>query len=377
MRILVLIHEYPPVGGGGGRVAQDLCQGLLRQGHEVHLLTMGYGDLPAQELQKGLQITRLACGRKEPFKAGISTMLRYVWKSFWYSLGEIRRWKPDLLHVHFAVPAGASAWALHLFTGIPYILTVHLGDVPDGVPEKTGRWFRWIFPFTPPIWRGAAATVAVSQFTRRLALQKYSLPIQVIPNGVDLQALQPDHLDANTPPLILFVGRFVPQKDPLQVVSSLAEVVDLPWQCAMIGDGALRPQVQAEIGRLGLQDRFHLPGWLVPEQVLEWYRKGDILFMPSLSEGLPVVGVQALAYGLALVLSDAGGNPELLEDGCNGALINGKNPQDYAPALRKLLSDPQALTLARQASREIAACFDLQEIVKKYADLFQGIVGRK
>ena len=68
-----------------------------------------------------------------------------------------REWKPDLIHVHFAVPAGALAWILRRLTGIPYVLTAHLGDVPGGVPEKTGRWFRWIYPFTPPIWKKSEA----------------------------------------------------------------------------------------------------------------------------------------------------------------------------------------------------------------------------
>ena len=70
------------------------------------------------------------------------------------------KWRPDVMHVHFAVPAGAAGWLLNRLSGVPYVLTAHLGDVPGGVPEKTGKWFRLIFPLTPPIWRDAAAVTA-------------------------------------------------------------------------------------------------------------------------------------------------------------------------------------------------------------------------
>ncbi|MHC1783123.1 MAG: glycosyltransferase family 4 protein [Anaerolineaceae bacterium] len=170
MRILVLCHEYPPIGGGGGRVAQDLCIGLAKRGHEITLLTANCEGLPARDLQNGFELLRLNSGRKYPYKAGLKAMAGFIWAAFWYSLKVIRQHRPDVIHVHFAVPSGAAAWALKLITGVPYVLTAHLGDVPGGVPEKTGRWFKFIFPFTPPIWRSAGAVAAVSDFTRGLAL---------------------------------------------------------------------------------------------------------------------------------------------------------------------------------------------------------------
>jgi glycosyltransferase involved in cell wall biosynthesis len=165
-----------------------------------------------------------------------------------------------VIHVHFAVPAGPAALVVSRLTGIPYLLTAHLGDVPGGTPEKTGRWFRWIYPFTPPVWKLAARVVAVSEFTRELAIRSYPVEVQVIPNGVDLAALDPGSLRAGSPPLVVFAGRFVTQKNPLQVVRTLAELRDLPWRCAMLGDGPLRAEVEAEIDRRGLRDRFLLPG---------------------------------------------------------------------------------------------------------------------
>ena len=373
MRILVLTHEYPPVGGGGGKVAQDLCQGLAARGHAVRVITARCADLPARETQTGVDILRLDSGRTQLFRASFKAMLGYVWAAFWTGLREARRWKPDLVHVHFAVPAGAAVWALHLLTRVQYVLTAHLGDVPGGTPEKTGGWFRWIAPLTPPIWRAAARVVAVSNYTRALASARYPVPIQVINNGVDLTAFDPGSVQPHRPPRVVFAARFMDQKNPLAVVRSLAAVRDLPWTCTMAGDGPLRAQVEAEIARLGLQERFSLPGWVTPEAVRDLFRAGDLLLMPSLQEGLPVVGVQALAAGLALVVSDIGGWRDLVQPGRNGELVPVNNPDGYAAALRAYLGHPDRLRSARAASRDLAVNFDLNRIISEYEQVFEQV----
>ena len=377
MRILVLTHEYPPVGGGGGRVAQDICTGLALRDHELTVLTAQCDDLPEKEVLDSLRLLRIKSGRRQPFRADMRAMLGYVCAGFWQGLRIIRRWKPDVIHVHFAVPAGVVAWALSVTTGVPYVLTAHLGDVPGGTPEKTGKWFRWIKPFTPPIWRRAAKVVAVSDFTRRLALKHYPVAIDVVPNGVDLQALDPGDIQVNEPPQVVFAGRFMPQKNPLQIVESLAAVADLPWQCVMMGDGPLRPAVEAAIASHGLQERFTVPGWVTPQEVIDCYQQSDIFFMPSLSEGLPVVGVQSMSMGLALVLGAAGGNVELITEGENGFLCDPHDRKAFSAALRELLSKPQRLLAVRQASRKMAERFDLHAIVAGYEEIFTQAVKRQ
>lgn len=366
MRILVLIHEYPPVGGGGGRVARDLCQGLAARGHEIRVLTAHLDGLPQSENADGFEVIRLRSGRTQAFKASLTAMAGYVLAATWAGLRAARAWRPDVIHVHFAVPAGPVAWLVSKLTGVPYVLTAHLGDVPGGTPEKTGGWFRWAYPFTPPIWKSAAAVIAVSEFTRQLACKHYPVEMEVIPNGVDLRALDPGPIHANEVPLIVFAGRFMGQKNPVQVVRVLSELRELPWRCAMLGDGPLRGEVEAEIERLGLRDRFTLPGWINPEEVTGWFQKADILFMPSLSEGLPVVGVQALAMGLAVVAGKVGGFIDIVEPGVNGYLVEPTQPGPAVEALRGLLQDRAALQAQREASRRLAQKFDLGEIVAQY-----------
>jgi L-malate glycosyltransferase len=369
MRILVLIHEYPPIGGGGGRVAQDICLGLTERGHEVYVLTAHWQDLPRYIEEGLLTIHRVKPKRKEAYKASLGAMAGYVLASIFSGLKLIRRWRPHIIHAHFAVPAGASAWTLSMLTGIPYILTAHLGDVPGGTPEKTGKWFRWIFPFTPIIWKRAARINAVSGFTRELVLDSYPVDVEIIPNGVDLAAINPGKIELNATPTIVFAGRFMSQKNPLQIVQSLSKLQDLPWQCILIGDGPLRNDIEAEIARCGMQARFQLKGWVTPQEVLEWFRSSDILFMPSLSEGLPVTGVQGLAVGLAVVASDIGGFKDVVQPGVNGYLVPVGAPTGYEQALRTLLTDPDRLLSYRKASRAMAENFELSRIIPAYEQM--------
>ena len=374
MRILVLCHEYPPVGGGGGRVAQDICQELARRDYELIVLTAHLKGLPLQETLQGVQIIRVPSFRRTAFKAGLLPLSGYVLAGLWVGLRLTKQWRPNLIHVHFAVPSGAVAWVLHRARHIPYVLTAHLGDVPGGVPEKTAGWFRWIYPFTPPIWKDAARVAAVSKHTRQLALAHYPVEIQVIPNGVDLAHLNPGTIQPGSPPQIVFVGRFMPQKNPLQVVHTLAALKDLSWKCLMIGDGPLRGQVEEAVAESGLSERIYLTGWITPEQVIAHYQQSDILFMPSLSEGFPVSGVQALAMGLAILASRVGGWVDLVADQVNGYLVAAGEEERFTSSLRDLLCDPQLLLNFRLASRRRAKQFDLAAVVDEYSKIYQEIV---
>jgi glycosyltransferase involved in cell wall biosynthesis len=131
----------------------------------------------------------------------------------------------------------------------------------------------------------------------------------------------------------------------------------------------LRQAIEAQ----GLQERITLTGWVTPEEVLDWFDKSDILFMPSLSEGLPVVGVQALAKGLAVVASRIGGFVDIVEQGRNGFLVEGTDLDGFGNALRDLLSNRERLRKSRLTSLDKAKGFDIQRITAQYERLFQEI----
>jgi L-malate glycosyltransferase len=374
MRILTLVHEFPPIGGGGGRAAYDICRELVKRGHDVTVLTAHINGLPYKATQDGVKLVRISSRRTEAFRASFITMLAYVVCGVWAGLKHIRNNRPNIIHGHFAVPSGALALMLSTLTKIPYILTAHLGDVPGGVPEKTDKWFRWLKPLTYPIWKRAKAVVAVSAYTRSLALRHYPVDIKVIPNGVGISQLTQSEIKINNPIQIVFAGRLMPQKNPLMIIQTLAKIKDLNWHCTMLGDGALFDNVKNEIEKNNLQTRFTLGGWVTPDDVLNQFSKSDILFMPSLSEGLPVVGVQALASGLAFVVSDIGGFMDLVEQEKNGYLIELTDEPSFASALRILITNPTQLITFRQASLEKAKKFDIQKIAYEYEQMMQEVL---
>jgi glycosyltransferase involved in cell wall biosynthesis len=174
----------------------------------------------------------------------------------------------------------------------------------------------------------------------------------------------------------VFAGRFMEQKSPLMVVQTLHEIKDLPWKCVMIGDGPLMPDVKKLIVEFGLDDRFVLTGWIAPDDVMRWFDRGDILFMPSLSEGLPVVGVQALAKGLAVVASRVGGFVDLVDEDQNGHLVESGNKEGFKEELRELITNPSRLLSLRQSSLEKAKSFEIAHIAEQYEKIFAEILLR-
>jgi glycosyltransferase involved in cell wall biosynthesis len=99
--------------------------------------------------------------------------------------------------------------------------------------------------------------------------------------------------------------------------------------------------------------------------------------MPSLSEGLPVVGVQALATGLAIVASDIGGFLDLVDNQRNGFLIDAHDISAFSAALRGIISNPETLLRFRQASVEKSRQFDIQKIVEQYQSILHDALDGK
>ena len=304
MKILLLCYEYPPVGGGGGRVAAQVAARLAFRGHQVRVITAGMRHLPRREVRENVEILRPPSFRQREDTCTVPEMGLYVLTNVWTVLRQARRWRPDIIHAHFAVPTGPVALAANLLTGIPYVLTVHLGDVPGGVPEQTDHLFRFVGALVSPVWHRAQAVTAVSRFVAGLASKAYRVEPIVIPNGVTLIATATVPVHSRN--RILMVGRLSIQKNPLLAIRALALIPEIHWSLDVIGDGPLRAEMQALVKHEGIADRVTLHGWLSEAQVAERMGASDILLLTSLQEGLPMVAIEALQWGLAIVSSQIG-----------------------------------------------------------------------
>jgi len=374
LRILCLNYEYPPVGGGGGRIAHRVNAELVRRGHEVRVQTAGLRHLPAHEIVEGVEVFRAESFRKKEDTCTVPEMALYLATSFLPTLRHIRRWKPHVIHAHFAVPTGALAWKASLWTRVPYVLTAHLGDVPGGVPEQTAGLFRLVQPFTRPIWKRAAAVTAVSGFVADLAEQAYGRRPQVILNGIPLGP-EPK-IRVHTPPRLLMVGRLSRQKNPVLAVQALARLRDLPWEFHVVGDGPLRPAMEKEVETAGLSGRIRFLGWQDTARVQAEMNAADALLLSSHSEGLPMAAIEALDRGLAIVSTRIPSVADVVEEGVNGALAD-FTPESYATAIGEVCGDPGTLLALRSASRERARRFDLSGAVDAYEALLEAMAVRR
>ena len=366
MKILVLCYEYPPLGGGGGRVAQSIAEQMVARGHEVRVQTAALGWKSVCETIRGVGVFRTASGRRVPDTCAVHEMALYIATSFAPTLRHLREWKPDVIHAHFAVPTGALAWAAHRLTGVPYVLTAHLGDVPGGVPAQTDRLFKLIGPLARRIWWQAAAATAVSSFVQELAERAYDREVVRILNGIDLHDALPAPPALESVRHLVFVGRFNPQKNLLFLLEALAHLPTQTWTATFVGDGPERAEAERRIAKHGLGERVRLTGWLPAERVHEILRGADILCMPSLSEGMPVAAIEALKHGLAIVASDIPGVRDVVDDGVNGYRLALDDTIAYAHKLRWLIESGETLLAMKHASWEKARSFDLARIADQY-----------
>ena len=173
--------------------------------------------------------------------------------------------------------------------------------------------------------------------------------------------------------MITFAGRFMPQKNLINLVRIMAQLKDLDWKFMMLGEGPLRGEIEQEIAKADMQERFTLPGWVTTDDVTDSFKESDILFMPSLVEGLPIAGVQGLAMGLAIVGSRVGGLIDIVEQGKNGYLYSPENVDAMQKALRQLISNQEKLLSFRRQSREFAERFGIDRVVEEYIQIFEKI----
>jgi len=371
MKILTLCYEYPPVGGGGGRMAHNVGSALVRRGHEVRVQTVRMPDLPAREVRDGVEIFRTPGFRRRADFCTVPEMAGFLATSFLPSLRHIREWKPEIVHAHFAVPTGALALACKVFTGVPYVLTAHLGDLPGGNPDQTGGLFRFLDPFIRPVWENAAGLSASSSFASDLARAAYGVRPRVILNGISMEGKRLTAARPSCPLGLVAIGRFNPQKNFPWMINALA-ACEFPWRLSLIGDGSQRGEIETAIRDAGVGDRVNLMGWVAESEMREVLAKSDVLLMPSTSEGNPVAAIEALKRGVAILGSDIGGLSDLVENGSNGFAVPLATPEIFQEKLAWLAAHPDSLHKMKAASLEAADRFDLEKIAGSFEALLSG-----
>jgi len=262
-----------------------------------------------------------------------------------------RRFRPDVLHAHWWLPAGLCALLASRMLGLPLVVTLHGTDVHllrSRVLRRVGL----------AVLRRAALVAVVSEDLHRLAVESLGLPPEqvVVLRMPVTRVADPAPPPSGDPVRLVAAGRLSVEKgfDVLLEAVGLAVQDGLDVHLDLVGSGP-------EHGRLtdlaaGLDGRVRM----IPAQPRDalWERMdaAQVLVVPSRREGLGLVALEAIARGRPVIASRAGGLPEAVCDGVDGVLVEPEDPRALADALHKLpLAAPTGAALERHAPAGVGA----------------------
>ena len=224
----------------------------------------------------------------------------------------------------------------------------------------------------------ADLVVCISDFTRSqlmyLTEPEHWAKMHVVHCGADLDRYPLERPRAGPRFVVLCVARLAAQKGLevlLSAVKALAhDGVDV--QLVLVGEGPLRERLRRRAERLGIADRVALAGAVGQDEMARYYAGADVFCLPSFAEGVPVVLMEAMASGRAVVATRIAGVPELVEDGVSGFLVTPGNADELAAALERLASSPEEReSMGRAGRRKVVDEFDAEKCAALLATLFQ------
>jgi len=272
------------------------------------------------------------------------------------------------VHVHFAYGAAEVALFLEALCGLPYSLTIHGSDVLLDNPllEEKLRRARFIV---------SNCQFHIDNLRRRfssLAQQRF----YVVPGGLDFETpswSRPEPAVIDLPLRILHIGRLMPVKSQELLILALASLRDQgrDFHCRIVGDGPLRAELQNLVQTLHLQDRIQLLGARFQEEVARLYEWCQVLVLSSRSEGTPMVIIEAMAKGRAVIAPRLTAIPEMVAEGHTGYLFRPGDAEDLAHQLSRLMSHPEDLVrLGLEGRRRALELFDLNCNARKLMAVF-------
>ncbi len=330
-----------------------------------------YAALPRREQLDGVELARpsyLTFPRRVWFSQ--------VWRFYRRALARAGRGRPlpDLIHAHCAYPDGLAAVEYGRQLGRPVVITVHGHDLKD-LPRDP-RWRGLVARAL----QGAQAVIAVSQELGRLAEGLGARGLRVIPNGVDCELFRPGtRRPGEGGWRLLYVGRFDEAKGLGVLLEAMALLrqrrrdISLKLVGGSSATGTEAPFRQ-QVDKLGLggcvEFAAEVPWAEVPRQMGE----SDVFVLPSFSEGLPLVLVEALACGLPLVATRCGGPEELVQPGL-GQLVGVREVEGLARGIEAVLDnygDYDRQAIRRRAEEE----YDYRRIAARLFAVYEEVLSR-
>lgn len=383
MKILIVSHEYPPIGGGGANACMNLAREYGNAGHKVVILSAWYEGLEGTETWDNISIIRVHAKRKHLEHCGFAEMMDFLIKAIPVAKKLEKTNRFDICHVFFAIPSGPIAYILKRKYDLPYVIRFGGGDIP-GFQERFAKVYKLIGPFEKQIWKYADALVANSSGLKKLAEDFYNKrEILVIPNGVDNRAFSDEETaeyvesKCNDNVIrLLFVSRLIERKG-LQFL--LPQLNDIRHQCenlgrsvrlSVVGDGPYREELVRIAKESNVFDIVEFHGQRSKSELPNYYSQAEIFVFPSKKEGMPNVVLEAMSYGLPVVMTPCEGSEELIRD--NGYAV----PSDeFSKSIVKLVCDDALREQMGRRSKEIVEeSFQWRQVANQYIKIFTKIL---
>ncbi|HEX3553474.1 MAG TPA: N-acetyl-alpha-D-glucosaminyl L-malate synthase BshA [Thermoanaerobaculia bacterium] len=365
-----------PTYGGSGIVATELAMALAARGDEVHVISYA---LPS----------RLSFLNSRIFFHEVVTPTYPLFDNFPpYSLAlttkmvEVARHAPlDVLHVHYAIPNAVSAVLAREIMApqpLPVVTTLHGTDVTlvgnDPNYLETTRWGV----------NQSDAVTAVSESLRRTTVEQLGTrnEIHVIPNFIDparfetaRQLTGARRWAQKGERLLVHISNFRPVKRVLDVIATFERVQkQVPARLLMVGDGPDRGKVEQYCREHHICGSITFIGSLpLVEEVLVG---ADLFLLPSESESFGLAALEALSCEVPVICANAGGLPEVVDDGVTGFLRPVADVEGMAAAALRLLGDEELRRrMGEEGRRQAIARFSQDAVVARYRALYEKVTG--
>ena len=365
-----------PTYGGSGAIATELGMELAQRGHEIHFVSYAQPFRLPHFMERvffhEVETTRYPLFEHNNYSLSLAAMMHEV------SL----RHELDLLHVHYAIPHATSAWIAKEMLGpthpLKIVTTLHGTDITLVGQERS------YFDITRFSILRSDGITAVSDYLKGETVERFDVPsesIETIPNFVEPQlydrAAYPCRRQAFLAPdekLVMHVSNFRPVKrvrDVIQIFARLHRQVSS--RLILVGDGPDRPEATDEAERLGVSDRVVFLG--KQDSVAELMACADLLLLPSQNESFGLVALEAMASGVPVVATRAGGIPEVVEEGVTGHLAEVGDVQTMADAAASILADGAKWSRMSIAARQVATeRFAADVIVPHYESYYRRVL---
>lgn len=378
LKICMISSEFPPSAAGIGYAVYHLSRSLTDKGHRVTVITRGNWKGVKTRVFEGIRIYEAPfIPFPPPFHIlfhgyFVNRLLKKLQKDI------------DIIHLH-------SPLVPIVNTDVPTITTVHsTWNYEGNAFNKIIDWYslavklfkKSFIKYEQVIFSKTDKFIAISEAMAKELIRHYNVnpsKIHIIRNSIDINkyASVRETGKSNTPFNVLAIGRFVYRKGILDLVDA-ANIVCRKYPMTVftiIGDGPLKIQLLKKVQEYKLGNNVILPGIVPNARIKHYLQASSVFVIPSLYEGLPLVLLEAMASGKAVIGTNINGVRELIKDGNNGLLVPSGNPQILANAIVRLLTSPKFKTELGQNARITSEQFDRNKSVLQTLEVYQNLLG--